>query len=652
MRCLILLLASIAAAVAQPIPSPTAFIKGSPPGGIGAACSSAPMIGYLDASGNAITCVSSVWTVTGGGGGSIPHTTNVLKGDGSGGAADSGNVLAAPQVGAKFAVQEGSATVTNSDYTPVATVLTNSNDSLNILNTGYSTNVDNGLNIYQSALGKIFMDVQDGNQSIQIDPVAQTYTFSGGAATVFHTTRTVMGSLVAFSALPTCNSTTDGSIAAVSDSTTKIWGATITGGGTNHVSAYCNGTSWTVGGSGTALASTNLTDSSVLVRTSDTGSVTNAMLAGSIANAKLSNPATTVNSQTCTLGSSCTVPLSANNAQTSTYQAVAADFSNYKHITVASGTFTITLVANTSQPAAGQYIEVVNYGSGTVTIARSGQNINGTTNSISLGPVGTGTGSPAFGVPQTAHIESDGSNYFAWTVGLASSVGVGTNSTAQFWGIQYSRQNDHFFTLLGNSANFASFADSSGCSAGNGSGGTFGIGTGTSCPVGAFEVNGGTQPFGQTPSPIKAVASGGTQSAGNSSVSGGNGGDAIWQAGAGMSFTGGTGSTGGNGGAAKLTAGNGGFGNGSGTNGNGGNVLLTPGSAGTGGSGTGGTNGLVQLNLKQVFSKLPACASGTEGSLAPVTDSTTTTWGATITGSGSSHVLAYCDGTNWTVAAM
>lgn len=58
-----------------------------------------------------------------------------------------------------------------------------------------------------------------------------------------------------------------------------------------------------------------------------------------------------------------------------------------------------------------------------------------------------------------------------------------------------------------------------------------------------------------------------------------------------------------------------------------------------------GNNGL------QVFGSLPACASGLEGSDASVTDSTTNTWGGTITGSGSDHVKAYCDGTNWTVYA-
>lgn len=51
------------------------------------------------------------------------------------------------------------------------------------------------------------------------------------------------------------------------------------------------------------------------------------------------------------------------------------------------------------------------------------------------------------------------------------------------------------------------------------------------------------------------------------------------------------------------------------------------------------------------FRNLPTCASGTQGMLKPVSDSTTETWGATVTGGGSDHVLAYCDGINWTVAA-
>lgn len=48
------------------------------------------------------------------------------------------------------------------------------------------------------------------------------------------------------------------------------------------------------------------------------------------------------------------------------------------------------------------------------------------------------------------------------------------------------------------------------------------------------------------------------------------------------------------------------------------------------------------------FGSLPAVP--VEGMLVAVTDSSTATWGATITGSGANHVLAYYNGTNWTVA--
>ena len=48
---------------------------------------------------------------------------------------------------------------------------------------------------------------------------------------------------------------------------------------------------------------------------------------------------------------------------------------------------------------------------------------------------------------------------------------------------------------------------------------------------------------------------------------------------------------------------------------------------------------------------LPACSSRNEGTLRAITDSITNLWGATIAGGGSNHVLAYCDGSHWTVAA-
>jgi len=51
---------------------------------------------------------------------------------------------------------------------------------------------------------------------------------------------------VAFSALPAASGALEGTVAAVTDSTTAVWGATITGGGANHVLAWCNGSAWKV----------------------------------------------------------------------------------------------------------------------------------------------------------------------------------------------------------------------------------------------------------------------------------------------------------------------------------------------------------------------------------------------------------------------
>lgn len=44
----------------------------------------------------------------------------------------------------------------------------------------------------------------------------------------------------------TCNSTNSGTTAEISDSTSIVWGAIISGGGTNKVTGHCNGTNWTV----------------------------------------------------------------------------------------------------------------------------------------------------------------------------------------------------------------------------------------------------------------------------------------------------------------------------------------------------------------------------------------------------------------------
>lgn len=55
------------------------------------------------------------------------------------------------------------------------------------------------------------------------------------------------------------------------------------------------------------------------------------------------------------------------------------------------------------------------------------------------------------------------------------------------------------------------------------------------------------------------------------------------------------------------------------------------------------------LLTPNTFATLAACAAGIKGQTATVTDSTVNTWGTTITGGGANNVLAFCNGTNWTV---
>ncbi len=117
-------------------------------------------------------------------------------------------------------------------------------------------------------------------------------------------------------------------------------------------------------------------------------------------------------------GGNGVVALFATNAQTSTYQALAADFLACKTVVVASGTFTITLVASGAQPTTGQCLKILNYGTGVVTLARSGQNINGAAANLT-GVAGSST------APTGWFVYSDGSHYIAEViVGSGSGTGV------------------------------------------------------------------------------------------------------------------------------------------------------------------------------------------------------------------------------------
>lgn len=58
------------------------------------------------------------------------------------------------------------------------------------------------------------------------------------------------------------------------------------------------------------------------------------------------------------------------------------------------------------------------------------------------------------------------------------------------------------------------------------------------------------------------------------------------------------------------------------------------------------------VNFGQSMAPVPFAAlpSGVPGMLATVSDSNTNVWGAAISGGGSNQVLAFYNGTNWTVA--
>lgn len=133
-----------------------------------------------------------------------------------------------------------------------------------------------------------------------------------------------------------------------------------------------------------------------------------------------------------------------------------------------------------------------------------------------------------------------------------------------------------------------------------------------------------------------SACAGGSQLIGGSTNGAGNGATVL----AGPGCSNGFGATGSN---VTLTAGST-----SGSNA-GGSVIFVP---GTGGFGNGEieAQGPFQVTATTT-ANLPSCGSGQEGTLRPVTDASVNTWGSTFSGSGSDHILAYCDGSSWTVMA-
>lgn len=96
--------------------------------------------------------------------------------------------------------------------------------------------------------------------------------------------------------------------------------------------------------------------------------------------------------------------------------ATTATFNNRSVYVTPSGSFSFTLVAVASQPAFGQYVSGINFGTGSITIARDGQQINGS-NSAFVVPAAPDAQHPTFW-----YVISDGSNYFAYVGGSPVTV--------------------------------------------------------------------------------------------------------------------------------------------------------------------------------------------------------------------------------------
>lgn len=186
----------------------------------------------------------------------------------------------------------------------------------------------------------------------------------------------------------------------------------------------------TITTTGTLTCTTCVTSSSPGAGLAHFAGSTQAVTSSAVVNADITNATIDLTTKVTGIlpianGGTGVVALFATNPQTATYQVLAADFAACKTINVASGTFTITLVASGSQPTTGQCIRVINYGTGVVTIARSGQNINGATTSLTL------PAAPDAQHPFMSWIVSDGTNYFAATAFPATTTtGTGTNVLA------------------------------------------------------------------------------------------------------------------------------------------------------------------------------------------------------------------------------
>jgi hypothetical protein len=100
-------------------------------------------------------------------------------------------------------------------------------------------------------------------------------------------------------------------------------------------------------------------------------------------------------------------------SKTTTYPITVSDFAKFRTFRIPSGTFTMTLPPGSAMPGPGQFLHIINYGSGVVTLAPNGQTLNGGSASLTLGAASATA-------PTSLWVVSDGINFYAWIAGAVT----------------------------------------------------------------------------------------------------------------------------------------------------------------------------------------------------------------------------------------
>jgi hypothetical protein len=172
-------------------------------------------------------------------------------------------------------------------------------------------------------------------------------------------------------------------------------------------------------------AITDITNNTILVKTTDTGTVTNTMLAGSIANTKLENSSITLNGVSVSLGGTATIPTSTSGTLTlGSYLKTTPGNTSYN----GSANVTVEVDASTANTASKLVARDAsgNFSAGIITAS-----LNGLANNISQYTVDQNVGmasSPTFATIYAGNVQAKGT---------APALDIRRNGTANTGALRY-----------------------------------------------------------------------------------------------------------------------------------------------------------------------------------------------------------------------